>query len=68
MDEIDFLTEREELAGPARIASSRKPIGPEANGECHNCEALVEPGIRWCSSECLFDWQKQQRADAQRPV
>lgn len=68
MDDLDHLANREELAGPARLAASRKPVGPTANGECHNCGIPVPTGIRWCSSECRFDWQKQQRADAQRPT
>ena len=67
MDELDLLTEREELAGPARIAASRKPVGPEATGRCLNCDEHVPTGSRWCNAECFSDWQKREVAEAQRP-
>jgi hypothetical protein len=68
MDDIDLLQEREERAAPARIAASRKPVGPDPTGNCLNCDEPLAIGCRWCGADCLFDWQKQQRADAQRPV
>jgi hypothetical protein len=66
MDDLDHLAIREELAGPARIAASRKPVGPVATGKCLWCEVSLEKLIRYCSSECQIDWNKQQRATAQR--
>lgn len=66
MDDLDRLEEREEVAGPARIAAFRMPVGPEATGKCLNCETPLDLK-RWCSSECQVDWHKRQRADAQRP-
>ena len=68
MDDLDHIEEREALAGPARIAASRKPEGPAVTGACLNCDEPLAPPCRWCSPDCLFDWQKQERADAQRPV
>lgn len=67
MDDLDHIELREELAGPARIAASRKPVGPAATGGCLNCDEPVAVGCRWCGADCLFDWQRQERADAQRP-
>lgn len=66
VDDLDHLAEREELAGPARIAASRRPVGPVATGECLWCEVPTGLILRWCSSECEIDWTKQQRAAAQR--
>ena len=68
MDDLDHIEAREELAGPARIAASRKPAGPAPTGECLSCGTHVGEGRRWCDADCLWDWQKQQRADAQRPA
>lgn len=67
MDDVDRITEREEVEGPARLASHRRPPGPAPIGECLNCEAPLEPPGRWCNSECHVDWHRQQRADEQRP-
>lgn len=66
-DELDMLTEREALAAPARIAASRKPVGPLFTGLCLNCDDRLSGTARWCCGECLTDWEKQKRADAQRP-
>ena len=66
MDDIDLIQDRESVAGPARIAAHRMPVGPEATGRCLSCEAPLDL-LRWCNSECLVDWHKQQRAEAQRP-
>lgn len=67
MDDLDMLTQREELAAPARIAASRKPVGPVANGACLNCDDYVPTTHRWCCGECFTDWERQSHADAQRP-
>ena len=40
--------------------SFRKPTGPIANGECHNCGAAVNVGLRWCGPACRDDWEKEQ--------
>lgn len=41
---------------------------PDPDGRCHNCEASVPPGARWCDHDCQVDWQKHERAQQQRPV
>lgn len=66
MDELDHLADREELAGPARIAASRKPVGPPATGECIWCETPTGMFRRFCCTECEIDWTKQQRAASQK--
>lgn len=38
----------------------RKPTGPLANGECHNCGAGVAEGHRWCGPACRDDWEKER--------
>lgn len=43
--------------------SFRKPEGPVANGECHNCGAGLHPGQRWCNAACRDDWEKEQEIE-----
>ena len=40
MDDLDLLQGREERAAPARIAASRKPVGPDPTGNCLNCDEV----------------------------
>ena len=42
----------------------RKPTGPVANGECHNCGAHLDDGLRWCNAACRDDWEKEQAIQA----
>jgi hypothetical protein len=57
MDDTDRATEREENAR-ADALRERKPAGPEATGQCLNCERPLAPGLRWCDSECRDEWQE----------
>lgn len=66
MDDLDHIELREELAAPARLAASRKPVGPAPTGKCLNCDEPVQPNTRWCDADCWRDWDKQQFADRQR--
>lgn len=66
MDDLDRLELREELSAPARIAASRRPVGPVATGRCLNCDEIVSDHDRWCDANCRQDWEKQQFADRQR--
>lgn len=50
----------------AVAAAYRKPVGPLANGECHNCGALLEADLRWCNKACCEDWEADQKKDAER--
>ena len=64
-DLIDQANEAAELFNRAAL-SQRAPEGPAATGACHNCEAALAEGLRWCDAECRADWSKRQRADALR--
>ena len=46
--------------------SFRKPVGPLADGECHNCAAPLAAGLRWCDKACCDDWERQQKLDQGR--
>lgn len=50
----------------AAALSVRKPTGPVANGECHNCGAPLSPGLRWCNKACCEDWEREQKLDQGR--
>lgn len=51
----------------ALTTAHRAPL-PDPDGRCHNCEAIVPIGVRWCDHDCQVDWEKHQRAEQQRPV
>jgi hypothetical protein len=65
-DIIDQGNEAAEIFRRSAL-SQRKPEGPAATGYCLNCDAHLAPKLRWCSSECRDDWEKQQRAVAPAP-
>ncbi len=60
-DIIDIANERAAIYEKAAL-SQRKPEGPDATGECLNCEAPLAPGVRWCDQHCRDDWQLNQRS------
>jgi hypothetical protein len=64
-DLIDQANETAELFNRAAL-SQRAPEGPAATGACHNCEATLAVGLRWCDQHCREDWSKRQRAQALR--
>lgn len=35
---------------------AKKEIHISATGNCRNCETKVQPGIKFCSSECQEDY------------
>lgn len=37
----------------------RKPEGPPAVGYCHNCHEPLQPGARFCDSDCRDDWENR---------
>lgn len=60
-DIVDITMERDEREAGARLAASRKPEGPVANGSCHYCgERLPEP-MRFCDAECRSAHAEEQR-------
>lgn len=65
-DEADLTTERDEREAPARLAASRKPCLPPANGRCFSCGELIEPGLRYCDRDCQADHERVLRARGRR--
>lgn len=60
-DDADKAAEREEIARNSSMITSKKPIGPVANGSCHYCgERLPEP-MRWCDADCRNDWERMRK-------
>jgi hypothetical protein len=37
--------------------SVRQPEGPRACGHCHNCDAPLARGLRWCDATCRDEWE-----------
>lgn len=60
-DEVDMTAERDEREAPARLAASRKPYTPPANGRCFWCKDLVAPGLRYCDDDCRDDHASADR-------
>lgn len=65
-DIIDQGNEAAEIFRRSAL-SQRKPEGPVAKGACHNCDAPLEAGLRFCDPDCRTDWEKQQRAVVMAP-
>lgn len=66
-DYIDHASEIEALFLRAAL-SARRPVGPDAEGECHNCAAPVPAGARFCDQDCRDDWQHRKAARARNGV
>lgn len=61
MDIIDTANDHAEQLLQAQIDQARRaPAGPIADGACHYCCCVVEPGVRWCSPECHHSWNDEQ--------
>lgn len=58
--------EREEAARAAQRASQKRNE-PKPNGACHNCGEVVADGHLFCDTDCRSDWERTQRAAAQKP-
>lgn len=56
VDEADRANDEAERA-QAEAQRVRKPAGPRYTGRCANCEAIVEPGRRWCDAICRDEWE-----------
>lgn len=61
-DPLDRAAAETESAVAAAL-TFRKPEGPVANGECHNCGAHLAAGLRWCGPECRDDWEREQKLE-----
>lgn len=51
-DEADITADRDESEYAMRLAASRKPAGPVANGSCHWCQEPMAHPLRYCDREC----------------
>jgi hypothetical protein len=60
-DEIDKTMERDELEAPARMAATKRPVGPEANGHCHWCSERIPEPMRWCDADCRNEYDEALR-------
>lgn len=67
-DICDLAQEHIELEAPLILAASKKPDGPKPNGVCHNCGESICDGTLFCDTDCRDDWERTQRAIAQRPT
>ena len=56
-DIVDQAYEQNLAAFEAEQRSKRKPVGPPANGYCHNCGVSLPPGVRYCDHDCMVDHQ-----------
>lgn len=59
MDVSDQATAREEQERALSL-QQRRPAGPLACGACHNCDAPLPDGMRFCDLDCRDDWQARQ--------
>lgn len=62
-DFADLASEREELDRDLALKAAHKhaPALP-ATGHCHNCEAMLPEGLRFCDCDCRNDYDARQRA------
>jgi hypothetical protein len=56
IDLSDVATAAEEKFREAAV-SVRQPEGPRACGHCHNCDAPLARGLRWCDATCRDEWE-----------
>ena len=61
-DIVDQGNTAAELFLQSALSAQRKPHLPAPDGRCHNCEAIVPAGARWCDLDCQTDWEKHERA------
>lgn len=60
-DIADITAERDESEHALRLAASRKPVGPQANGFCHWCDEPVDRPLRYCDAECRDSHEREQK-------
>lgn len=67
MDFADIAAEREALDRDIalRAAHSHAPDLP-ATGYCHNCDASLPHGVRFCDCDCRNDYDARKRAERLR--
>lgn len=60
-DEIDRASEREMQFTEYALATSHKPVAPNASGFCHNCGESLGEGLRFCDADCAADWDYRHK-------
>lgn len=60
-DEADLAQDQIEASLASAIRKVRQPR-MRANGHCHNCEALLPPGLLFCDSACREDHEREEAA------
>lgn len=67
-DFADLASDREELDRQLALrAAALHADNLVAGGQCHNCDASIPPGHRFCDADCRDDWQRRLLAEKQRP-
>lgn len=64
-DASDLATAHEELLRESAL-QLRKASAPEPCGACLNCGEPLEPGLRWCDTDCRDDWEAVLRRQGER--
>lgn len=66
-DEVDFANERRDVELAARIAEMQYQLNQMGNepeeSVCRNCKEPLPAGQRYCSKDCLQDWEDRLAAD-----
>jgi len=58
-DEVDITAERQAREEKYLLAAARRPAGPVSTGYCLYCEDVVGDEVRWCSTECRNEWERE---------
>lgn len=61
-DLFDNANDTADIFLKSALSTPRNLHLPAPDGRCHNCEASVPPGERWCDHDCQKDWEKHERA------
>ena len=55
--ELASYLEQQRLDRAIATARASKQVALPATGKCHNCDEVVETGIRFCDSFCRDDYE-----------
>lgn len=59
-DIIDLANDRaEEILEDALKKAKREALVP--TGRCHNCDETIQPGQRFCDTDCRDDWEYRNK-------
>lgn len=59
----DQASDNEAFFTDIAIQNSMKavPMVPKTTGYCANCDEKLDPGHKFCDSDCRDDWDKRQQ-------